>query len=578
MNDAKIQVKPINYIFGLFLSFSLVAGRYYENDGALPLSNPTFYLLIIGVALVISGLSAVLFARIKEYAEARKKKCATEVLRDETTKDSERTVRAGHAAKGIFLISFLIIFVLYFIVFLGVYPGFFVYDAQYELTETITRSFTSQQPILHVLFMGLIVQGVHSITDNYNTAIAVFILIQMTLVSLCWATLIRELNKDMLSKKGAIVFSIYLGLFPVPVMFSLCSAKDGLFGACIIILFILTRRIIDDFAAFIKNRRQVILFVLFSVLMMMLRPNGVYAYILFAMVLVLFLVRCKHESCKDSAITAMSDRVDAENRSTAGRKNIFIFGAVLILSVCISLFANKFLLWATHAENYGVKDALSMPIQQMARLYSYDKDTLTASEIDEITAFIPEEALKRYNPKCADPVKIDFNEEAFSASPLEFIKLWIRLGIKHPGAYINAQGMTSYGLWYPGATIDGYKGNQVFTFVYGDSSYFGYETEEPGVRNSYIPFIDSFYKWISLDPTIQKIPVISLLFAPGFVLWIVLFCICYFIYIGQGSKAIPYLLAMFVLLTCLIGPMSLVRYSFFLWILAPVCLCSLRHA
>ena len=551
MNGTKIQVKPINYIFGLFLSFSLVAGRYYENEGALPLSNPAFYLLIIGVALVISGLSAVLFAKIKEYAEARKKKCATEALRDETSKDSERTVRAGHADKGIFLISFLIIFVLYFIVFLGVYPGFFVYDAQYELTETITRSFTSQQPILHVLFMGLIVQGVHSITDNYNTAIAVFILIQMTLVSLCWATLVRELNKDMLSKKGAIIFSIYLGLFPVPVMFSLCSAKDGVFGACLIILFILTQRIIDDFAAFLQNRRQIILFVLFSALLMMLRPNGVYAYILFAVVLVLYLT---------------------------GRKNIFIFGAVLILSVCISLFANKFLLWATHAENYGVKDALSMPIQQISRLYSYDKDTLTASEIDEIAAFIPEEALKRYNPKCADPVKIDFNEEAFSASPLEFIKLWIRLGIKHPGAYINAQGMTSYGLWYPGATIDGYKGNQVFTFVYGDSSYFGYETEEPGVRNSYIPFIDSFYKWISLDPTIQKIPVISLLFAPGFVLWIVLFCICYLIYIGQGSKAIPYLLAMFVLLTCLIGPMSLVRYSFFLWILAPVCLCSLRRA
>ena len=551
MNGTKIQVKPINYIFGLFLSFSLVAGRYYENEGALPLSNPAFYLLIIGVALVISGLSAVLFAKIKEYAEARKKKCATEAVGDKATKDSERTVRAGHADKGVFLISFLIIFVLYFIVFLGVYPGFFVYDAQYELTETITRSFTSQQPILHVLFMGLIVQGVHSITDNYNTAIAVFILIQMTLVSLCWSTLVSELNKDMLSKKGAIIFSIYLGLFPVPVMFSLCSAKDGLFGACLIILFILTQRIIDDFAAFLQNRRQIILFVLFSALLMMLRPNGVYAYILFAVVLVLYLT---------------------------GRRNIFIFGAVLILSVCISLFANKFLLWATHAENYGVKDALSMPIQQIARLYSYDKDTLTASEIDEIAAFIPEEALKRYNPKCADPVKIDFNEEAFSASPLEFIELWIRLGIKHPGAYINAQGMTSYGLWYPGATIDGYKGNQVFTFVYGDSSYFGYETEEPGVRNSYIPFIDSFYKWISLDPTIQKIPVISLLFAPGFVLWIVLFCICYFIYIGQGSKAIPYLLAMFVLLTCLIGPMSLVRYSFFLWILAPVCLCSLRHA
>lgn len=45
----------------------------------------------------------------------------------------------------------------------------------------------------------------------------------------------------------------------------------------------------------------------------------------------------------------------------------------------------------------------------------------------------------------------------------------------------------SYGFWYPDTVIDVYSDNSVFTFTYKDSSYFGYEVEEPGFRDSRIP-------------------------------------------------------------------------------------------
>ena len=556
-------VKSINYILGLVLSCFSVCGYYLEKTGAVPFNKPKTYLLIIGFALVYAGLSAILFAKLASQ------------------NTSVKTVSKKSNSK-LFLLSFGIIWICYFIVFLGVYPGFFVYDAQYELMETITRHFTTQQPLLHVLFMGAIVQGIHLLTTNYNIAIAVFILVQMTLVSLCSAFFIKELAVTLTNRSRlfTIIFSLYLGIFPVPVMYALCSAKDGLFGGCILILFLCTKKMMADYDSFFKNRKNIFIFIIFSVLMMMLRPNGIYAYILFG----LFLFNaCRHEynTLHDRKIQSEQQVLNIielpddnpicqKYRPFSYISNPKYVAIVLIVSICLSLSGNKVLEIATNAEDYGIKDALSIPIQQLARLYAYDNESLSKNEIQEIGDYIPVEAMARYNPKCADPVKIDFNEQAFSEDSSGFFTIWFIESLSHPFAYFNAHGMTTYGLWYPFTVIDGYKGNQVFTFVYDDSSYFGYETEEPGFRNSKIPFIDRFYRWISLDSTIQKIPVISLLFSPGFLIWILLISMSYFIYIGRKKLLLPYLPAFFTYLTCLVGPMSLVRYTFYFWILVPV--------
>lgn len=41
------------------------------------------------------------------------------------------------------------------------------------------------------------------------------------------------------------------------------------------------------------------------------------------------------------------------------------------------------------------------------------------------------------------------------------------------------------------------RGNTVFTFTYKDNSYFGYEVEQPGVRESKIPWLDEVYRKLS---------------------------------------------------------------------------------
>ena len=76
--------------------------------------------------------------------------------------------------------------------------------------------------------------------------------------------------------------------------------------------------------------------------------------------------------------------------------------------------------------------------------------------------------------------------------------------------------MTSYGYWYPDAVINVYGGNATHTIVYEDSSYFGFETEPPGVRESKFTLLEKVYRKISLELFQQKIPGLSLFFSPGF--------------------------------------------------------------
>ena len=130
--------------------------------------------------------------------------------------------------------------------------------------------------------------------------------------------------------------------------------------------------------------------------------------------------------------------------------------------------------------------------------------------------------------------------------------------------------MTSYGYWYPDTVINVYGGQQRFTFQYGDSSYFGFETEQPGERESKFLWLEEQYMKISLELYQQNVPVISMLFSPGFLFWIFMgsMALCFY------QKRYPWLLVLgsiFLLWgTAILGPTFLVRYVLILWFALPL--------
>ena len=130
--------------------------------------------------------------------------------------------------------------------------------------------------------------------------------------------------------------------------------------------------------------------------------------------------------------------------------------------------------------------------------------------------------------------------------------------------------MTSYGYWYPDAVINVYGGNSVHTFTYQDSSYFGFETEYPGTRESKFPWLEEQYRKMSLELYQQKVPGVSMLFSPGFLFWGLVFVLCYLMQSKSWEKVFALSGILLLWLTAVLGPTYLVRYVLILWFALPV--------
>ncbi len=431
-------------------------------------------------------------------------------------------------------------------VFLAVYPGFFVYDAQEEYMQVVTRNFSNHHPLIHVLLLGGIIQAGYKISGSVNLGIACYTIFQMVILAGIFSYGITYMKQKKVSLRVRMIALAYFGFFPVIVMFSLCSAKDGLFTGMLLLLFLMIKELCGEPETLLSSKGKLLLFIVGAVGVMMLRHNGKYAFWVFALVLLLY---CREQRKKVFFLTAVS------------------VGIYLVLSSGLSVIFG--------AERGGQQEMLTVPIQQVARVYTSEQETLNQEELDDLYDFLPEEALKRYTPKVSDSVKIEFNNEAFRSDPMKFLKLWGKWGISHPFTYLNAWLMTSYGFWYPDTVIDVYRGNTVFTYTYEDSSYFGYEVEEPGSRESKISWLAEGYRRLSLEVTQQKIPVISMLFSPGFLFWVMMFVAGYLWEQKKYRQLIPYLLPILIWMTVILGPTYLVRYVVFLWALLPFMIISL---
>ncbi len=523
-------------LFGTAFSFCMITGVQLDTRESVPFTDPLMWLAILAGAVVMT-LSVRYFwdlidGKQRERAVSRQKE-------GEATDQGEKR---WNTFSGWFLPSALI-FVMYLPVFLAVYPGFFVYDAQDELMQVVTRSFSTHHPLVHVLMLGGIIQAVYKLTGSYNAGIACYTVFQMLVMAGIFGWCIRKLEEWGVNKGYRILTTLYFGLCPVLVMFSLCSAKDGLFAGMLLIMTILLTEFFKVPGEFWKQRGKLLLLLAASLGMMLLRHNGFYAFAVFSVLTVIYLKK---------------DR----------KKAALYFGGILATYLVVSAGLTG-ILRADASEN---QEMLTVPISQMARVYQNRKEELPPEEKELLYQYLPQEALEHYTPKVSDGVKVHFNNQAYEADRGSFLKLWLKWGTENPFTYLNAWFMTSYGFWYPDTVIDVYRGNTVFTYTYEDSSYFGYEVEQPGTRQSKLPWLSEIYRRMSLEIFQQRIPVVSMLFSPGFLFWMSAFILCFWGYHGRWKKVMALMPVMLCWLTVLLGPTYLTRYVVYLWAVLPVIL------
>ena len=599
----------LSCLYGLLLSLALTLGFMLEKDGYITIGGTfavRFLVTFIPVSL-LSLLSFLLGETIAEHAGRGQRKeteshaSSSPLSGERIAEGAGRRQRKNESALSLssFLPDWLILVLLVLPVFLAEFPGFFVYDAHDELYEVLTRTFTAHHPLLHVLLLGRTIAFFHKFTGSWNAGIAVYIFLQMLVITAVFSLVLQMLRKFYVPRRIRVICLLFLGLFPTVVMYVLCSAKDGLFSAFLLLLTVFLYLLYRDPEHFLQSRKKAAGFVLSALLMMLFRYNGFYSFLVFVPFGIIFLPRT-HSSLKRPVPSGGPSEqrcpVSSGDRSLQHRPADFVepslqrrpalfrqhssrpsrslrlrITAMLLLPVALFLAVNtgmtKIL---TGPDTKEYQEMLTVPISQLARAYNYQQDVFSKEDILLLHRYLPEENLNHYEPLCTDLLKVGFNNEAFSEDKSSFVKLWLRIGKKAPAVYVNAWLLTSYGYWYPYASLNVYAGRTVYTFTYDESSYFGYEVEKPGTRTSLIPAIDTFFRTISLTRSFQKIPVIRLFFAPAFWFFVFLWQLFFRGFRRRFCGAVCFLPAFLTWLTVLLGPCSLVRYVIILWFLVPV--------
>lgn len=523
------------WLIAVILSFLFTAAMLFgvRLDSV---ENVNFKDISLWVSLpVLTCLFTVLVRKFWNFLGGMEEKRAVLMAQNLTVQTPQMKERTAN------LLTFLFLLLCWLPVLLAVYPGFFVYDAQDEYLQVASRTFSTHHPLVHVLLLGGIICAVHKVTDSYNLGIACYTVFQMILVSGGFTFLLSYLRKKKVSKTLRFISMLYFGLFPVIVMFTLCSAKDALFSTALLLLLICLLEMNLDSDSFFTSKGWLLLIGASATGMMLLRNNGLYAFVF----LIPFLAFYQKKY----------------------RKRVLIWAAI---SIAGCLLINGGLRVAFQADDSENQEILTVPIQQLARTYKYEPEVFSEEDVKTLHEILPEEALVMYNARLSDPVKYRFRNDAFAADKVKYIKLWAKIGLKKPLSYINAWLMTSYGFWYPDTVINVYAGNSVFTFTYEDSSYFGYEVELPGVRDSKIPWLDEVYRRLSLEIEQEKVPIVSMLFSPGGLFWLFAFVFSYMLYRKNYHILMPCIMVLAVWLTVILGPTYLPRYVLIFWFGLPL--------
>lgn len=522
-------------ITGIMAAFCCVAGYQLDTFDTLDFLDKRLY-LVWGAVAVLAGIAVYLLWQGLDRLAARTGKAVCRSVEYQQDNMSEAVGKGSRRGKWVLCTGLL--FLCWLPALFSLFPGAFSYDALDEWTQVQQWSLTSHHPVAHVLLLGGLVEGFFHLTGSYNVGIAVYSVLQMLILAGVFASTINFMEEFGIPRFWRVVSLLFYAFSPVSQLFSICATKDVLFTGAELVFFLYTVRLAVN-RELPADRKKMFYFGLSAFCTMIFRNNGVYI-VLFTLVVLIFVCR---KTCRKYP------------------KNWILF--LLVILVPYLLYTGP-VYGALDVAPGGVEEMLSVPLQQMARVYRYDRDSLEGEELELLYRYVDREALEKYRATVADFVKKGFHREAFEQDKAGFFRLWAKWGISHPLTYLNSFLVNTVDAWYPGAVIDGYR------HADGRGSYFDYKVDFPGTETVYLKTLHDHYESLSHDVQVQKKPLAFLLLSPG---WYFLCTLILFFYSWSRRKyrlLLPFSVFIFHFLTVLLGPMILVRYMLLFFFAFPV--------
>ena len=306
--------------------------------------------------------------------------------------------------------------------------------------------------------------------------------------------------------------------------------KDALFAPFLILFLIRTMEAITESESFFKKPVRITEWCVCAFFAAILRNNALYIMVPFCIFLVIFLRKQK---------AAFS-----------------LLAALLVLVLYLGPLTNLITVKGVNEREY-----LSVPAQQIMRVYHTQQSIMTEDERLAIESSFEEEALNGYYPKIADVAKRCLKPELYTGNPGYLIGLWARLGFVYPQEYIDAFLIGNEGFWYPFSTLA--------LMPNGDEGYYVCHSYPPVENKSLIGPIYSYYLHYEANSLVCNNPLTMWILAPATYFWVFFYALLILWY-RKKREAIVLVPVLLIWMTFLLGPVALVRYVAFLYYLLPL--------
>lgn len=507
---------------GLVFSAMLVTGAKVFVSDHVPVTSFSMWIGILFIAILFWAALVCLFQKIPSIS-----------ARVSSITWKHDFFKGG--AKYFFLV-WAFVFACWLPALLAGYPGIFSYDSIFQLNQYMTGALQNNHPVLHTLYLGVCVQLGVQLFGSYSTGMLFYSVTQMLAMSAVFAYVYRYMARRSAPALVQLTAIAFFALVPIQAMFAVSSTKDVLFSALFLLLVLFLLDMVRDPDSFFGSKKQMLRLGVTAFFMMALRHNGIYVLIILLPFLVIGLR--KH-----------------------WKKVLCIFLGCMVL---YSVYSGPFLNLVIQSTPGDMREALSVPMQQLARTVVLKGDELTDQELSQIYEIIPQEGVAGYNPRISDQVKLHFQTDVFKQDPGKYLKLWLKLGLRFPGVYVDSFVANNFGYWYPDMAYPD-------PLAWHPYLEFRESHEFRDFQNIYVetkaPLLKRAYQGIAYGTFHQRIPVISSFMNPAFSVWMMFLCMLFLLYLKKYKQLLP-LMALFLLWgTLLLAPVVLLRYAY------PIVLC-----
>lgn len=515
---------------GLFFSCALVWGIQLSRTRSMDFHSKRMWLACIIYAVVF----AMMLGRLFHWLDA----CRETPLK--VPAKLERLIQWKHF--GIFCVVFML--VSWIPVWLASYPGFFCYDVGIQYDMFVSGTITKHHPVIHTWLIGIFLSMAEKWTGSVNPGIVALTWTQMIFLACVFSYVLQYIKK---AKSNGWLALIGLGVYslhPTIQMYIGCTTKDLIYTGFFTLMVVKVIQVFREPKEYWDTWGKKIQFVLILFMTMAFRNNALYIIAVFA-ILCIFLMKEKRR----------------------------IFLPIAGIAMGLYILYNGWFLGMVGIADGSAKEMLSVPINQLGRVYIYNSQSYSEEEKELLFEIIPKTWWDCYQPKTADAIKgatvTGFDEEFYETNKGSLFKVWFETGLENPGLYLEAFLLLTVDSWCPDSILDGHVG-YFYSRDWIQSCYFTPQVDQPGVLESKWPSLYDKIVDMGYHISFQKIPVLSMLFSVGAMLWFYLTAFAYAIYKKQRYFWIPLLLIGLSYGTHLLGPMVLVRYHLILFFMIPI--------